>query len=240
MSKPGDILFCWINTVIFWVWVWLDNKTCFVLGYQCHHLVNLCHCALRTKPNLELFLSFSVTLLWLDTPAYKAATCMPVPSHYFQHRSTHSLFSFPPERPAEKAFHRKLFSQGRLDTGMLWVVPLGVQSSVYERKVLKWAENPKHKSLSLRHHVFLGISECRLQRDPCSPRELIPGPSVRPSVKWFLVENSFPLLCPVLTCRKGKQHVLLSRISAHGLSKTLKASFERKPLPHRWTLGTLY
>lgn len=174
--------------------------------------VSLCS-AHQAKP--WAFLSFSVTLLWLDTPAYKAATCMPVPSHYFQHHSTHSLFPFSPEWPAEKAFHRKLFSQGRLDTGMVWVVPLGVQSSVYERKVLKWAENPKHKSLSLRHHVFLGISECRLQRDPCSRRELIPGPSVRPSVKWFLVENSFPLLCPVLPCSMycspGSQHMACQR-----------------------------
>lgn len=176
ISKPGDILFCWINTVIYWVGVWLDNKTCFVLEYWCHLLVNLCHCALRTKPNLELFLSFSVTLLWLDTPAYKVTTCMPVSSHYFQHRSAHSLFSpFSPERPAEKAFTESCSGRAGLTGGCSGLCHWGFSTPFRKEKYWSEQRTPNTKA-SLRHHLFLGIGECRLQRDPALPGSLYQGP----------------------------------------------------------------
>lgn len=148
---------------------------CFVISMSPPgEFVSLCS-AHQAKP--WAFLSFSVTLLWLDTPAYKATTCMPVSSHYFQHRSAHSLFfPFSPERPAEKAFHRKLFSQGRLDRGNALGCAIG-GSVLHLGKKKYWSEQrtPNTKA-SLRHHLFLGIGECRLQRDPALPGSSYQGP----------------------------------------------------------------
>lgn len=152
--------------------------------------VSLCS-AHQAKP--WAFLFFSVTLLWLDTPAHKVTTCMPVPSHYFQHRSatassSPSLLS----NQQRRHFTESCSARAGLTGGCSGLCHWGFSPPFKKEKYWSEQRTPNTKA-SLRHHLFLGIGECRLQRPLHSQ-----GAHTRALCKVTLGGEQFPftLSCP--------------------------------------------